>query len=110
MLKFYDREKEITLLEQLERKSAETAQMTFVVGRRRIGKTSLLVNSFAGKKAIYFFVEKKNEALLCEEFIDEIQNKLGVTVYGTMRTFKEVFGYLMNLSQTENFTLLIDEF
>jgi AAA+ ATPase superfamily predicted ATPase len=110
MLKFYDREKEIALLEQIEQKSAETAQMTFVVGRRRIGKTSLLVNSFADKKAIYFFVEKKNEALLCEEFIDEIQNKLGATVYGTMRTFRDVFGYLMNLSQTENFTLLIDEF
>jgi AAA+ ATPase superfamily predicted ATPase len=84
--------------------------MTFVVGRRRIGKTSLLVNSFADKKAIYFFVERKNEALLCEEFIDEIQNKLNVTVYGTLKSFKDVFGYLMNLSQNENFTLLIDEF
>jgi AAA+ ATPase superfamily predicted ATPase len=100
----------MTLLEKIGQKSVETAQMTFVVGRRRIGKTSLLVNSFAEKKAIYFFVERKNEALLCEEFIDEIQNKLGVTVYGTMRTFREVFGYLMNLSQKENFTLLIDEF
>ncbi|MDR1340956.1 MAG: ATP-binding protein [Prevotellaceae bacterium] len=110
MLKFYNREKEMALLEKIRQKSAETAQMTFVVGRRRIGKTSLLVNSFAGKKAVYFFVEKKNEALLCEEFIEEIQNKLGVTVYGTMRTFKEVFGYLMNLSEKESFSLLIDEF
>ncbi|MDR1180540.1 MAG: ATP-binding protein [Bacteroidales bacterium] len=110
MLKFYNREKEMALLEKIRQKSAETAQMTFVVGRRRIGKTSLLVNTFTGKKAVYFFVEKKNEALLCEEFIEEIQNKLGVTVYGTMRTFKEVFGYLMNLSEKESFTLLIDEF
>ncbi|MDR0682357.1 MAG: ATP-binding protein [Dysgonamonadaceae bacterium] len=110
MLKFYDRRNELTLLEKIGQKSVETAQMTFVVGRRRIGKTSLLVSSVTGKKAIYFFVEKKNEALLCEEFVDEIQNKLNVTVYGMMRTFKEVFGYLMNLSQNENFTLLIDEF
>lgn len=110
MMKFYNREKEMTLLKKIGQKSEETAQMTFVVGRRRIGKTSLLVNSFTGKKTVYFFVEKKNEALLCEEFIDEIQNKLGITIYGTMRTFREVFGYLMNLSQNENFTLLIDEF
>ncbi|MDR0680866.1 MAG: ATP-binding protein [Dysgonamonadaceae bacterium] len=110
MLKFYNREKEMALLEKNRQKSAETAQMTFVVGRRRVGKTSLLVNSFVDKKAVYFFVEKKNEALLCEEFIEEIQNKLGVTVYGTMRNFKDVFGYLMNLSENENFTLMIDEF
>jgi hypothetical protein len=30
MLKFYNREKEIALLEKIEQKSAETAQMTFV--------------------------------------------------------------------------------
>jgi AAA+ ATPase superfamily predicted ATPase len=110
MLKFYNREKEIALLEKIRQKSAETAQMTFVVGRRRIGKTALLANSFTDKKMVYFFVEKKNEALLCEEFIEEIQNKLGVTVFGTMKTFKEIFGYLMNLSEKESFTLLVDEF
>jgi AAA+ ATPase superfamily predicted ATPase len=110
MLKFYNREKETALLEKIEQKSTETAQMTFVVGRRRIGKTSLLVNCFTDKKVVYFFVEKKNEALLCEEFTEEIQSKLDVTVYGTMRTFKEVFGYLMNLSENMHFTLIIDEF
>jgi AAA+ ATPase superfamily predicted ATPase len=109
-LKFYDREKETALLEKIEQKSAETAQMTFVAGRRRIGKTSLLVNCFAGKKAVYFFVGKKNEALLCEEFTGEIQSKLGVAVYGRMRTFREVFGYPMNLSGEMHFTLIIDEF
>ena len=56
MLKFYDREKELALLEKIEQKSHETAQMTFVVGRRRIGKTSLLTNYFANREALYFFV------------------------------------------------------
>jgi AAA+ ATPase superfamily predicted ATPase len=68
MLKFYNREKEMALLEKVRQNSMETAQMTFIVGRRRIGKTSLLVNSFADKKAVYFFVEKKNEALLCYNY------------------------------------------
>jgi AAA+ ATPase superfamily predicted ATPase len=110
MLKFYNREKEAALLEKIRQKSAEAAQMTFVVGRRRIGKTSLLVSSFVDKRMVYFFVERKNETLLCEEFTEEIQNKLGVTLYGTMRTFREVFGYLMSLSENENFTLIVDEF
>jgi AAA+ ATPase superfamily predicted ATPase len=110
MLKFYNREKEIALLESIRQKSASTAQMTFVVGRRRIGKTALLANAFAGKRAVYFFIEKKNEALLCEEFVEEIQSKLGVPVYGAMRKVKDVFGYLLNLSERENFTLIMDEF
>lgn len=110
MLKFYNREKEMALLKKIEQKSLKTAQMTFVVGRRRIGKTSLITTVFAEKKTIYFFVEKKNETLLCEEFTEEIQNKLGVTIYGEMRTFKDIFGYLMDLSKIQHFTLIMDEF
>ncbi len=110
MLKFYDREKETALLEKIEQKSLKAAQMTFIVGRRRIGKTALLTQTFQEKSAMYFFVEKKNEALLCEEFTNEIRNKLAVNIFGEMRSFKDVFGYLMELSQTRHFTLVIDEF
>jgi hypothetical protein len=56
-LKFYDSEKEMTLLEQIDKKSLETAQTTFVVRRRHIEKTSLLINLFAGERAIYFLGE-----------------------------------------------------
>lgn len=110
MLKFYNREQEIALLERCGQKALETAQMTFVTGRRRIGKTALLTKVFNGKPSLYFFVEKKNEALLCAEFTEEIQDKLGVTVYGEIRAFKKLFGYLMDLSKTRPFTLIMDEF
>lgn len=110
MKKFYDREKEIALLNKIELKSGESAQMTFVIGRRRIGKTALLREAFADKTMLYFFVEKKNEALLCEEFVEEIRNKLKVNIYGELRSFKSVFGFLMELSQQRSFTLIIDEF
>lgn len=110
MQKFYNREKEIALLKNSEQKAQNTAQMTFVVGRRRIGKTLLLTHTFSHQKALYLFVEKKNEALLCEEFCIEIQNKLHVPIYGKLHTFKDVFGYLMELSKTLHFTLIIDEF
>jgi AAA+ ATPase superfamily predicted ATPase len=93
MLIFCNREKETALLGKIEQNSLGSAQLTFVVGRRRIGKTTLLTHVFTGKTALYFFVEKKNEALLCEEFTEEIENKLGTTVYGEMRTFKDIFGY-----------------
>ena len=55
-------------------------------------------------------VVKKNEALLCDEFVTIIQNTLDVKVYGEIKTFKALFEYLMELSRTRHFTLVIDEF
>jgi len=110
MIQFYDREAELAALKKTELRSRETAQMTFVVGRRRVGKTALLTRAGQTGDGLYFFVSKKNEALLCGEFIEEIQAKLGVTVFGSIKTFKDIFGYLMDLSLSRHFTLIIDEF
>ena len=109
-MRFYNREKEIALLQKIEKKSEQSAQMTFVLGRRRIGKTSLLVKVSYSHAYIYFFVAKKNETLLCNEFVEEVKLKLNVEIFGTLKTFKDLFGYLMELSKTVHFTLIIDEF
>jgi len=109
-MKFYDRGKETELLRKIRRKSLTAAQMTFVVGRRRIGKTALLNHIFSGKDTLYLFAGKKNEALLCGEFAEEIRNGLNAPVYGEMRRFADVFGFLMELSKQRRFTLIIDEF
>ncbi len=109
-MKFYNRKNELALLGRIEKRSLDAAQMTFVVGRRRIGKTSLLLKAHENTVCLYFFVAKKNEALLCTEFLDEIRYKLEVPVFGEIRTFKEVFGWLMQLSKTRHFTLIVDEF
>ena len=78
-MKFYNREKELELLSSIKERSATDAQMTVVVGRRRIGKTSLLKKAFENENtALYLFVTKKNEILICEEFKEEIERKLEV--------------------------------
>lgn len=109
-MRFYNREKELALLAKIAARSVQAAQMTFVVGRRRIGKTSLLIKASNNNTFLYFFVAKKNEGLLCSEFVEEVKLKLKVELFGTIRTFKELFGYLMDLSKTTHFTLIIDEF
>lgn len=38
-MKFYNREKEIKLLTEIQQAAEENAQMTTLMGRRRIGKT-----------------------------------------------------------------------
>ena len=45
-MKFYDRVQELEILREIEAMSAESAQMTMMVGRRRVGKTTLLRNAF----------------------------------------------------------------
>jgi AAA+ ATPase superfamily predicted ATPase len=110
MLKFYDRKNEMEFLETIEQRSQQSAQMTFVVGRRRVGKTELLKRTFASQKTLYFFVEKKNEALLCEEFLEEIHQQFNTIIYGRINSFKQIFALLMDLSQKEHFTVIIDEF
>src|SRR5690554_3684149 len=109
-MKFYNRENELALLYKIEKLSNRSAQMTFVVGRRHIGKTSLLFKASENTDYIYFFVAKKSEVLLCAEFVEEVKQKLNIPVFGTIKTFKELFGLLMEVSKTRRFTLIIDEF
>lgn len=109
-MKFYNRENELALLDKIEKLSHQEAQMTFVLGRRRIGKTSLLVKATENKEALYFFIARKSEVLLCEEFTEQIKQKLHVPVFGEIKTFRALFGFLLELSKTRPFTLIIDEF
>jgi len=107
-MKFYNREKELKNLKTIEQASKESAKMTIIVGRRRIGKTTLIKEAYPQK--LYLFVSKKNEALLCEEFIKIVEQQLEVKIFGEMKKFKELFEYLMELSTKRAFTLIIDEF
>ena len=108
-MRFYDRTSEIAALQQIEQASAETAQMTMMIGRRRVGKTTLLKNAFKLTPVLYFFIAKKNEVLLCDEFSQEISGKLGIPI-GGYSNFAELFRAVMQLSERINFTLIIDEF
>lgn len=110
-MKFYNREKELEFLTSIRERSVEEAQMTVVVGRRRIGKTRLLKKVVEKEDtALYLFVTRKSEVLICEEFKEEIERKLQVKLFGSFTRFIELFQYLMGLSATRNFSLIIDEF
>jgi len=56
------------------------------------------------------FVSRKSEVLLCEEFVREIETALQVQIFGEIKTFKALFAYLMELSKTRRFTIVLDEF
>jgi len=107
-MKFYNREKELQNLKDIEYLSQESSKMTVIVGRRRIGKTKLIKEAYI--KKVYLFVSKKDEALLCDEFINIIQTSLNIKVFGEFKKFINLFEYMMELAKDKSFTLIIDEF
>ena len=109
-MKFYNRESELKLLSAVQKRTEKGGQMTVIVGRRRIGKTLLAVKSVESQTFVYFFVGRKTEQLLCEEFIGEIELKLGLTVLGEYKRFGPLFEFLMRESESRSFTVIIDEF
>jgi len=109
-MEFIDRENELKLLEGIRKRSEKSAVMTVITGRRRIGKTTLTLKAFEGHPFIYFFVVRKNEVLLCQEFIEEIRMGLKIDVLGEFNSFARLFEYLLVQSVSQPFTLVIDEF
>ena len=109
-MKFYDRTNELDTLTRIEKQSTETACFTIMVGRRRIGKTFLLLRASAGKKILYLFVSRNNEAVLCSQFQQQANEALGLQIYGTINRFADLFEQLLIFAQNEHYTLIIDEF
>ena len=109
-MKFYDRKNELELLKRNLEQSKNSVCFTVMVGRRRIGKTSLLLESVKGQKYLYLFVARKSEHLLCAQFQKDAQEVLGLQIFGTISLFRDLFEQLMIYATKEHYTLIIDEF
>jgi len=109
-MEFIDRESELKMLEEIRVRSEKAAMMTVITGRRRIGKTTLTIKAFEDRPFLYLFVVRKSEILLCRDFIEEINRSLRISVLGEFNSFARLFEYLLLLSESKPFTLVIDEF
>ena len=110
-MKFFGRHNEIKELQETRRLSLQTVRFTIVTGRRRSGKTSLLIKAYEDvQDMLYFFVARKTEAELCKDFVEEITSKLQLPILGEVVRFADIFKYLLQLSKNRPLTLIIDEF
>ncbi len=109
-MKFYDRTDELQMLRQIAKQSTKTACFTVMVGRRRIGKTALLLRSTERKKRLYLFVSRNSEAVLCSGFQQQASEALGLQIYGRINRFADLFEQLLQFAVKEHYTLIIDEF
>lgn len=109
-MEFYNRIQELEILGRTWEQSKQSACFTVMVGRRRIGKTSLLLESVKGTKYLYLFVSRTSEPLLCEQFQKDAAQALGIQIFGTITRFRDLFEQLLIFGTKEHYTLIIDEF
>lgn len=109
-MRFFDRSIEIAELDEIRARSRDVAQFTVVTGRRRVGKTSLVLKALEQVPFVYLFVERKSEKDLCETFQQEINEKLGNVVLGVPNRFEQIFEALMQVAKTRQINVVIDEF
>lgn len=109
-MKFYDREKELKILQDNWVKSERKSLFTVVIGRRRIGKTALLLHTQNSQRMLYLYVSKDNEHVLMEKFQHTAAESLGLQIYGRVETFAQFFETLMKFGKDNHFTVVLDEF
>ena len=109
-MKFYDGEKKIEILRKNWEKSAKRSLFTVMIGRRRIGKTMLLLKTEQEQKMLYLYVSKDNERVLVEKFQKAADEVLGLHIYGHLETFAQFFEQIMEYGKEHHFTIVFDEF
>lgn len=110
-MKFYNREKELSQLEEIRLRAFGThSQMTVITGRRRIGKTKLIMKSCEESPTVYLFVSRNNEVTLCRQFSAALRHSLGEYIPEGITSFVQLFEFIMSIGRNHAFNLVIDEF
>lgn len=109
-MKFYDRVNEMRILQEHERQAERSAVFTVLMGRRRVGKTSLITHTLEGNDYAYLFISKDNETVLCRKLQLSLEEQLGIHVYGNLTHFRDLFEVIMRESVNRHFTVVFDEF
>jgi len=109
-MKFYNREKEIKIINEIVRKSKKGGQLIALQGKRRVGKTALILRAFKKQKFLYFFVSKKTEKELLGDFREEISKKLNLPYLGEFKSLTQLLEFLFDYSRKDNLVVVFDEF
>jgi AAA+ ATPase superfamily predicted ATPase len=127
-MRFYNRASELAELDRIRELSmGGPSRMTVITGRRRIGKTSLIMKLAETRNvreatdtedavdgtasvAIYLFVARKSETSLCRDYIQIVSQSLKTFVPDEIQTFRSLFQCLLEIAHNRPFTLIIDEF
>lgn len=109
-MKFYNRKNELENLREIKKLSGKQAQMTVIIGRRRVGKTELIRYFLQNEQnSFYFFVERKKSLPLLEEFTEILKQKYPLLA-GQFRNWDDFFKFLFEISAKKQISIIFDEF
>ena len=106
-LKFIDREKELSFLE--ERYKKDGFEFFVIYGRRRIGKTELIKQFIKEKNYIYLICDKSGTDRNIIRFKRKISDYLNEPIIETS-DLEEIFSYLAKKIQNKELIIVFDEF
>lgn len=109
-MEFVGRNAEIQELRKIRSLSRTNARFTVITGRRRVGKTELVKKAMCDEPYLYFYVTKKAQPELCEEFRLIVETVLGIPFPGRVEKFSDIFRFILNRAVEHPITLFIDEF
>ncbi|WP_148682365.1 AAA family ATPase [Pyrobaculum neutrophilum] len=103
VIRIYGRERELSLLRRLREPF-----LAVVYGRRRIGKTALVLKFLEGRPHLYLFVNpRKPPRLLLEEYGEAVKRAAGLPPYVRFQSWEELFDALFSL---RGYVVAFDEF
>lgn len=98
-------------MKRILEQSSRTATMTVMIGRRRVGKTSLILHALGSKERfIYLFANRTSEGVLCHSFQQAIERQSGIRIVGRNLRLHEIMEQLFQHAEKEQLTLVVDEF
>ncbi len=109
-MRFYDRANELEALQKVHSQLPSASRLSVITGRRRIGKTRLIRQFCLDRDHLYFFVSRKSEEILCEEFMGYILERFPRLVAGRITRLIDLLRLLFTMAETRELTVVIDEF
>ena len=105
---FIGREKELAELENLYQQNR--FQLFVLYGRRRVGKTTLLLEFCKDKETVFYSAEQSNEKMNLDKFSNLVFQHYGETMLEPFSSWENALLYLHNKQTEKPLVLVFDEF
>ena len=109
-MRFYAREKEISILKENESQSKQNAVFTVLTGRMRVGKTTLLKTALEGCEYVYFPIYEDSEDVLSQKFHQTLEEELRIQIDETTTHFCDLLEVVLKESLNRHITIILDDF
>jgi len=105
---FVGRTEELSLLNSLS--ASKRFEYLVLYGRRRVGKTTLLLQFMKTQPVIFYAAQAKNDALNLVDFSKAIHRHYDSAYYAPFSDWQDAFSYIGDRSSERRTIVIIDEF